>query len=216
MAAFPRPFETLEQLHETRLDGYRRMLEAGVKIAILGAQDYCLDNKIDSPFWLTAAARELTYDALKRDKPKKRGRSAGPLDRYRTDIEVHYSRYSAVIEVREQQEHVKAEVDKLHSLSKVPPALLEQWEYLLRCVGHTLSRAFECAAILVEGPYAGGSVDAIKASYFMVQRLSRDPQQALRFQLLDVRTLVNLGIGERRKPNARTTKLPLYHQLERR
>jgi hypothetical protein len=184
MARFERPFESLEQLHETELDYLKTMIASGVVIAIPAAQHYCVTHGIDVPVWLTRISIELECANLRRGKRKRRGRTANPIARHRQDMR-HYNRWSAVREVLEKQDEVRAENGKLRALPKVPPHFLKEREELLRRVGSSQEDAFRCASDLLDKTESFGCPETMKASYLRVECESRDPREAVRYHLLD-------------------------------
>jgi hypothetical protein len=109
MACFERPFDSLEELHETELDYLRKMIETGVVMAIPAAKHYCLTHGIDVPAWLIRHSIELECADLRPGKPKRRGRTANPVARHRQDMR-HYERWDAVCEIHEKQKEFRIEI----------------------------------------------------------------------------------------------------------
>jgi hypothetical protein len=184
MACYERPFESLEQLHETELNYLKRMIESGVVIAIPAAKHYCVTYGIDVPAWLTRISIELECANLRHGKRKERGRTANPVARHRQDMR-HHDRWSAVCEVREKQVEVRIENEKLRTLSNVPRHFLKEREEMLRRVGSTFEDAFRCASDLLAKTESFGCPETMKASYLRIERECRDPKKAMRYHLLD-------------------------------
>jgi hypothetical protein len=184
VACFERPFKSLDQLHETELDYLKRMIESGVVIAIPTAKHYCVAHGIDVPIWLTRISIELECASLRRDRRKRRGRTANPIARHRQDMR-HFDRWSAVCEVREKQDEIRVENEKLRKLPNVPPHLLKEREEMLNRVGSTLEDACRCASDLLAKKESFGCPETMKASYLRVERESRDPKKAMCYHLLD-------------------------------
>src|SRR5260221_5618 len=183
MTCFERPFESLEQLHETELDYLRRMIESGVVIAIPAAKHYCLTHDINVPAWLTRSSIELECALLRCGKPKRRGRTANSVARHRQDMR-HFERWDAVCEIREKQNEFRIEIEKLQTLPNVPSHFMKERVTMLRRVGSTLEDAFRCASGLAKtGSF--GCPETMKASDLRIERESRDPKEAMRYHLLD-------------------------------
>jgi hypothetical protein len=184
MACFERPFESLQELHETELDCLKKMIESGVEIAIPAAKQYCVTHDIEVPVWLTKDSIELECANLRPGKPKRRGRTANPVARHRQDMR-HYERWDAVCEIEEKQKEFRTEIEQLRTLPNVPPRLLKEREEMLRRVGGTLEDRFRCASDLLAKTGSFGCPETIKASYLRVERESDDPKKAMRYHLLD-------------------------------
>jgi len=184
MTCFERSSEPLKQLHELELDNLKRMIKSGVTIAIPAAQHYCLTYCLEVPAWLTTKSIELECTDLRRDKPKRRGRTANPVARHRQDV-CHYERWSAVCEVREKQVEIPKEIEKLRARPNVPRHFLKEREELLCRVGSTLEDACRCASDLLAKTESFGCPETVKASYLRVEREFRDPKKAVRYYLLD-------------------------------
>jgi len=146
---------------------------------------------------------------LKREKSTKRGRSCGAVARYRQDM-IDYARWDQVMVVREKQKEILKQVQELRTIPKVSKSMLDEREKMLAWVGRTLNRAFECAAMLLEGSVAYGSAEAMKRSYFQVKRNNRNPDQALRYHQLSRHLLLKLGVKESHEIRPGKKTMPLY------
>jgi hypothetical protein len=190
-----RAAESLQDVHARRLEWFEAMLRGGNAIAIPAAVEYCSKHHLDAPRWLVAATAIHYAELLRRDTPKKRGRSMSLVDRYRQDM-TDYARWDEVKTVRENQIKIRDEVDVLRANPKRAPAgRLEDREKMLQWVGKSLRRAFECASMLLADTSAFGGPDAIKASYLMVEKVNRTQSQPLRYHMLDADFLVSIGIA---------------------
>ena len=203
------PSASLMALHETQLNHYETMLNSGVAVAVPAALDHCIKNNLHVPRWLQEAALTLLCDLMGREKSRKRGRSCGSVSRCRQDM-VAYARWDQVNVVRRKQRELREEVEKLRSLSNVPHEILEDREKLLAWVGSTLNRAFECAAMILEGTDAYASPEAMKRSYFQVQR--NMASWPLRYHLLDPRVLHRLGTKNEIEVRPGRRLVPLYER----
>jgi hypothetical protein len=81
MPIFERPFESLEELHETELEYLKRMFDSGVPIAVPAALDYCARHGVTVPRCLTVEAAKMFCSHLSGNAPKGRGRSCGTVNR---------------------------------------------------------------------------------------------------------------------------------------
>jgi hypothetical protein len=146
---------------------------------------------------------------LRRERSKKRGRSAGAGTRYRQDM-IDLARHSDVEEIRERQKEFKLRVQELHALRKVPPAMLKDSEKMLRWLGTTWIRVYECAAMILAGTKAAAKPETIKSSYQKVQRNGRDPKQPMRYMVLNSRFLRRVGIESGFSTRRDKKSVPFY------
>jgi len=200
MPRLERPSCSIEELHETQLDNFEAMLRAGVAMATPAAADYCAQHGLIAPAWLTKASAELFCQILKLDTRKTMGRSNGLITRLRQDMK-EYARWDEVCEIQEQQEAFRQQVEDLRALPKTPrelpqkrEMLLKQKEKMLKWLGDSLNRAYECASERLEKTGAFGGPDAMEASYYKVKKEFKDPVQAKRYHQLDPRFLRKLGL----------------------
>jgi hypothetical protein len=205
------PAEPLKDLHERRLDWLRVMVHGGSAIAIPAAVQYCSKNDVAIPPWLRQAAAVQYTELLRRDVPKKLGRSASLVDRYRQDMR-DYARWDEVKTVREKQIEIREEVDFLRvNPKKAPTGWLVDREKMLKWVGRSLKRAFECASMLLADSSAFGGPDAVKSSYLTVEKANRTQSQPLRYHMLDEDFLLSIGIAPMSNRQGRARKVvPLY------
>jgi hypothetical protein len=145
------------------------------------------------PSWFVGPAAQITKESLRKEKTSKRGRSAQPLDRHRQDM-VDFARYDAVCEVREKQNELPRELERLRQLPNVTANVIEGMEKMLAWAGQTWERAFQCASIMLTDTSAFGGSDAIKASYFKVKPAMLIPGQAHRYHILDPQFLASVGM----------------------
>ena len=204
-----RPFRSLTEVHNFQLGCFETMAGSGVVVAIAAALHYCRQHDLEAPRWVVAAADDLLCDLLRREKSNRRGRASGTVARHRQDM-IDYARWDQVKEVRRRQIEIAEQVEELRGISNVPAKILEDRQKMLAWVGTTLNRAFECAAMILEGSEAYGSPDAIKRSYFQVDHNNRDPSQALRYHLLDPEFLRMLGLKHEIEMRPGRKKVPLY------
>jgi hypothetical protein len=200
MPRFERPFRSIEELHETQLDDFETMFRSGSAMAIPAAIHYCAAHGLVPPAWLTKATDDLLCSLLRGDTPKKRGRASSPVARCRQDM-IDLDRWDEVCIARKQQENFRRNVTELRALPKTPRELPQKREILLEehtkmhdWLEHTLDRAFECASMNLVGTEAAGRPDAVKQSYFRVEKNSRDPKQAMRYHVFETRFLRKLGL----------------------
>ncbi len=200
MPRFERPFRSIEELHETQLDDFETMFRSGSDLAIPAAIHYCATHDLFPPAWLTKASDDSLCTALRPYAPKKIGRASDPLVRHRRAM-IALARWDEVRIVRDQQENFRRNVTELRALPKTPRGkqqkreqLLEEQEKMLAWLGHTLERAFECASMSLEGTEAAGGSDAVKQSYFKVEKNCRDPKEAMRYYVFDTSFLHRLGL----------------------
>jgi hypothetical protein len=183
----------LDRFYQRQMGWFEEMHDSGVAVAIPAALHYCGEYDLQAPKWLIRAADDLLCSLLRREKSNKRGRACGHVARYRQDM-IDHARWSEVQVVRQKQIEIKEQVDELRAMANPPKVVLAERQKMLDWVGRTLRRAFECAAMLLEGTNAYGSPEAIKRSYFEVIRNDREQKRPLRYHVLDARFLARLGI----------------------
>lgn len=191
------------------LDHLEAMARAGVAVAVPAAMHYCAEYEVNPPAWLLAMATELLCNLMRRERSTRRGRSCGYVARYRQDM-IDLARHSEVDVIRQRQKAILQQVEELRATPNVPKAMLQEREKMLGWIGKTLDRAFECAVPVLEGSQAYAGRDAIKASYFRVERHSRDPKKALRYHVLDAGILRKLGIKHETEYRPGRKKIPFY------
>jgi len=207
---------SIEELHETQLDNFQAMLQTGVALAIPAAADYCAQHGLTAPAWLTKASAELFCKILKLDTPKTIGRSNGIITRLRQDMR-DYARWDEVCVVQEQQESCRQEVEGLRALPKTPrelpqkrEKLLKEMEEMLKLLGDSLDCAFKCASERVEKTGAFGGPDSMEKSYYKIEKVFKDPIQAMRHHQLDPRFLHKIGLKASRAAPKRKKVAPLF------
>jgi hypothetical protein len=197
---FERPYYSIEELHETKLDDLETMFRAGVAVAVPAAAHYCAEHGLVAPAWLTKASADLFCTILRLDTPKTIGRSNGFITRLRQDM-IDYARWAEVDLVIEQRKCCRREIAELRALPKTPrelpqkrEKLLKEMEKKLAWLGDTLGRAFECASenLAKTGAFCGP--DAMEKTYYKVEEIFEDPKQAMRYHQLDSRFLRKLGL----------------------
>jgi hypothetical protein len=189
-----RTAESLEDFHRRRMEWLEGMLRGGNAIAIPAAVQYCSKHGLTVPPWLVTATAVHYAELLRRDVPKKRGRSVSLVDRYRQDM-TDYARWDEVKTVREKQIEILDEVNFLRAnLNKAPSGRLEDREKMLKWVGRSLKQAYECASMRLAETSAFGGPDAIKSSYLAVEKANRTKAEPLRYHMLDEDFLASVGI----------------------
>jgi hypothetical protein len=192
MSISSRPFASLSELHSNELACLERMAQSGVAAAVLNALQYCQRHQVQIPDWVSISARKQLCEALQQDRPRIRGRSNSPLARLRQDM-IDYARWDEVMKVRAKQTELFEETKKLQEAG-APVELLREHERVLAWIGRTLTRAYECASIVLEKSQAFGGPEAMKRSYFKVQRNLKILGQAWRYRLLDRQLLQKLDL----------------------
>jgi hypothetical protein len=137
-----RHLDSLHHFHQRELYSLEMMARFDPQIAAVAAVDYCERHHLSWPIWLTGPATQIVKESLIRGKQGKRGRSAGPLDRYRQDA-VDNARYEEVCTVRDKQDGLVHELQRLRHVPNIPVIMLEDMEKMLAWLGKSLERAFE-------------------------------------------------------------------------
>jgi hypothetical protein len=150
-------------------------------------------NALTAPVWVLEAATSGYCSALAGLTPKKLGRSSGPVERYRQDIN-DFVRWDELFHLRLKQGELREEVELIRSRGGLSKNDLREKEKYLAWVGHSWERAHECASMLLRETPAFGGPDAMKASYLRVTQNNRNQAQPLRYYLFDPEFLAKIGI----------------------
>jgi hypothetical protein len=185
--------DSLDEVHQRQLSWFRTMAEGGSELAPAAALDYCARNGVTVPAWAMEIATVGYCNALTGFAPKKLGRSSGPIERYRQDINDH-ARWDEIIHLRFKQTELREHVEMMRARGQTSKAIPSEAAKNLAWVGHTMERAYECASMLLRETPAFGGPDAMKASYFRVIQTNREQAQPLRYHLFDPRFLARIGI----------------------
>jgi hypothetical protein len=183
----------LLEYEERELASLRRAHEAGNAFAAMEATLYCYRNRIPSPQWVLVAVARMQLSSMTKRKSGKVGRASTPFYRSRQDL-IHFVRWDYVRTMREYQERTAGEVRSLRQLTPPPRQHLAEFEPLHKYLGSSWERAYEVVSDELCETESAGSPDAIKSSYLYVERVSRDPDQALRFKLMSRAIYEALGL----------------------
>jgi hypothetical protein len=210
MAIFERPYESLEQLHETELEYHKLMLASGVPIAVPAAMYYCAKYGLNPPRWLIIESAKMLCAYLRGNVPKERGRSAGIINRYRQDA-IDSARWDAVIEVRKNRASLRKDIDELRALpGRKARNILNERSKVLDWAGTNNDDAFECASLLLADTPAHGKPGTIRRSYLKVEKNMRNRATAMRYRILETQFLRLVG-ADITQPVSRGKKImPLY------
>lgn len=176
-------------LFERELNVLRRAAEGGNELAPAAALFFCAQYKVDVPAWLAISAAGGYCEQLHPRKPKKRGRAAGPLERYHQDM-VDFIRWDTIKSTREMQKNAPDELEGLKEDAVRSDRFIEQRRKLLLWYGRDWLRAYECASMILRDTPAFGGPDAMKASYC---RVEREPH-AWRYYLFHQEFLESVGL----------------------
>jgi hypothetical protein len=196
----------LESIHRRELNELEN-LKVHTEIRVAAALDYCAENHIRPPAWLTAASAVLLLDLLKREKAQQRGRKGNCITRYRRD-QWDVERWDAVEEARRMKKSIRADIQLRRKLG----ATSEQdkgWQYRQRQLAWFGHGIFECASRLLAGRDARVGAEAMKASYRRCKdRAGRGPLPD-RYYLFNEDFLLKLGIPRlsERKPGTKFVHL---------
>jgi hypothetical protein len=200
--------DPLVRIHERNLNDLENMA-AHSELATAAALDYCAEHHVPVPPWLVEAAAKLTRDLLLREKPKKRGRTAGIIARYRQDM-IDFDRWNEVLVTRENQPRLKRDVTLCRTYLDGNHPSRRDREKMHQWLGHTWLRAFECATMSLTGTHSRAGVEATRRSYLKVQRAMKGSEAAMRYHQLDVGFLIRLGCKGWFERKRGTKIMPLY------
>jgi hypothetical protein len=174
----------LKLFYERQLLDHKAAWQAGDATALEAALHYCSKHSLTVPDWLRDLFVASSPARLAAHTAKRMGRSNSAAARKQADM-VHYARYDTVCEVREQQLLQQRSLDEWRSTPNTPRQMIREKEQMVRFVGRSLERAFECASELLCGTPARGEFGTIKRSYNLVVRASKKPDEAMRFMILE-------------------------------
>lgn len=201
MSVFERPYNSIEELHETEMEYLRMMFDGGNLVAFHVAMQYCARHDIKHPQWLRNAFR------LPNGKSPKAGRSNGIFSRYEQD-RIHYDRWSAVDEVREGRNHLEGEIAELRTLTGLKARRLQkELEEKLAELGTSDEGAIAYALDKWGMALAAGSTDTIKKSHQKVERAMREAEktgqnaQVMRYHIVDAECLRIAQSTRKSKPS---------------
>ena len=183
----------LWEFNRRELTSYERASAAGNLGAVLSALRHCIKYEVPPPAWLLKTTYDLAVGAATNKSPRKSGRAGNPFARLRQDL-IHFARWDVVTMIRRKQTEIREEKSELMSLRSVPPDVVREVDNRLRWIGSDWPRAYECAAEELLETDAYGSPSTMKASYQLVERLSRDDTKAKRFKLPSHDVLRDLGL----------------------
>jgi hypothetical protein len=138
---------------------------------------HCVVEGIEPPLWLLQEIDALLTNLLTREKPRKRGRHAGRIARYRQDMR-DFSRWCAVDEVRRHRQEYK---EKAEEMSKYSADQRRRYGCIDKIQRWFKYGTFRCAAMSLLGTEAFASPDTVRASYRRVERRMRSPAEAFRY-----------------------------------
>ena len=210
MAIFERPYDSLEELHETELEYLKTMFYSGVPLAVPAAMHYCAKHGLNAPRWLVIESTKMHCTYLCGNAPKKRGRSSGIVNRNRQDA-IDFARWDTVVEIREYRKLLQKEVDTLRALAgRRARDVLKEYMKMLDWTGTNDLSAFECVSMLQAETYAHCGPDAMKTSYRKAEKGMRDPATAMRYRVLDPDFLRIVGTSIDQSVNQGKKIVPLY------
>jgi hypothetical protein len=198
-------------IYQRELDRLRRVAEAGSELAPAAALFYCAAHEVRVPEWLVGRAAHGYCNQLNSSRPRKRGRSSGPLERYRQDM-IDFIRWNTVKTARWEQED-KKDPERLSILDTYSERSCEMDEHRMKLIwfGHDWLRAYECASMMLNGTPAFAGPDAMKTSYGRVEDRMDDPKESWRYCYFEPEFLESIGLQHPSRWNWSTKFTPLYN-----
>jgi hypothetical protein len=191
MPIHERPFDSLEQLHETEFEQYKLMFDSGTLLAVTAALDYCDNHSLTPLAWAVTEAVKIQCASIRGDTPGKRGRSNGVGDRYRQDA-IDYLRWDTVVKIREYRQNLE---DNIEALSELPgPTAREHRTYYEKQLCWAKADSFKCVSLLLTRSPAFGAPEAVKKSFLKVEKNMREQKTAMRYYILDPAFLRKVGV----------------------
>jgi hypothetical protein len=178
-----------------RLAALHRLHGMGSTLALNEAVQYCLEWRVNPPRWvLEAVADRLASSALGKP-PKKVGRAAGGLARDKMDM-IHFARWDFVEDMKRARKEWMGELGELNKLPKSDQsaAIIARIEHEVRRIGATVDEVFRRASELLIGTSLAGSPEAIKSSFWRVERDFKHPVRRFRYYVFSHQTLRAVGL----------------------
>lgn len=185
-------------------------------LAAAAALYLCAIDGQSPPHWVVQEASELLCDLLA-NKPKKKGRAAGHVARYKQDL-IELERWDAIYGIRQSQRRLYDELRRIRERgwdvncpnglkSRVAERMkLQAW------LGRSFPRAVECAAMTLRGRDAYCSTSTMLKTYKKMQRHIKrlGNRQSPSHWLMDERFLMRIGFKSQHERNKGTKTLPLW------
>jgi hypothetical protein len=182
------------------------------EIAVAAGLFYCVKYKWQPPDWLIARAAKMAFASINGHRSARLGISPKAWSRFERDM-IHLDRFSAVSEVREKQKILRAQVRELKRHRGVRGDVLREREKMLSWAGKSWLRAYQCAALLLQGTKSFAKEDAIGKSYKKVKGSENNRVAASRYYLFEPDVLSKLGIRLRfTGASAAERFVPLYER----
>lgn len=194
-----KPNAPTDALDKRELDHLRNMM-ASNRLAVAAAMDYCAEREICPPPWLVAASVELIVDLLKREKSRRRGRTAGYIAQYR-QWAWDFERWDAVLEIRRMRKQAKHNLELEHLCPK--HYSIKHSKKMQKLLGNS-TYEFEAASQYLTGRDAKAGAHAVRASY---RKINNDRANVAVF--LRDRFLRKIGLQESQDLKPGTKPWPL-------
>ena len=207
---FSRNQPRMTALDFEQLSILRGMAEAGSELAPAAALHYCAQYNVPAPHWLVQLASGAYCTQLNPATPKKRGRSAGAIERYHQDM-VDLIRWDQTRQCRYNQKKSQSNVVLLRThFQDLPLPIKESYLKMAAWTGRDWLRAYECVSMMLRETPAFGGPDAIKASYCRVEQNHRHPTKKWRYFLFDPEFLISVGLTHPSRWDQSSKWVPLY------
>jgi hypothetical protein len=140
---------------------------------------HCVVDGVEPPPWLVEEIDKLLTDLLTRERPRKRGRHAGRIARYRQDMR-DFCRWCAVDEVRRRRQEYAERAEEMSAYTAEQRRRYGCIDKIQRWFKYG---TFRCAAMTLLGTDAFASADTVRASYRRVEKRMRSKAEAFRYYI---------------------------------
>jgi hypothetical protein len=223
----------LQEHHRIELEAFQSSFHK--ELAIAQMLFYCAEENICvyGPMLKTVAA--LFCELLQNQKTNQRGRTAGPILRYRQDY-WDLERWHAVNLIRKIRKKTSRNMKFLGKQCARLTRLLKYEDGKAKCRDDAKMRdlreelawrqyqftdegkwqvwlkngTFECASRSLAGRKARAGSDAMRASFMRVEKKLKDPTEPARYIFFEDRFLTNLGFSPLHERKPGTKSIPLY------
>jgi hypothetical protein len=203
------PGSAVEDFNQRELNKLRMAAEAGIDLATGAALFFCGSHGVAIPLWVAQPGARGFCNQFDPNLLRKRGRSSGPIERFRQDM-IELMRFDTVASARWRQQEFREMSENLDCYDKLPRRFREHPRRMLAWYGRDWLRVYECASMILKDTPACGGTDAMKASYRRVKKNNSDPKESWRYFMFEPEFFEFIGVEHPSRWLKATKFVPLY------